>query len=118
MKDLKDAGDIADRVAMEIGEALLPMVPDTVADANSHDGTARRVTHYNAPTTNPGELTNGTDTVTAPAVTARTFHDDNSPGRTWAMIVGEDNVMMERIGTANAALPVSVHRRHGRVVRG
>ncbi len=26
---------------------------------------------------------------------------------TWAMIVGEDNVMMERIGDANAALPVA-----------
>lgn len=89
--DLKTATDVGEGVAMAVGGALLPTVPDTaVAD---HDGTARRVTHYDAVSELPAD---------APALMERTFYDNDSSGMTWSMIVGEANVARERIGTDDA----------------
>ncbi|MDE0097327.1 MAG: hypothetical protein OXS40_13330, partial [Gammaproteobacteria bacterium] len=92
--------DIASGVAMAVAGALEPNVPNTVADATTHDGTARRVNYYDVTTALPtgAEL---------PAVADRTSHGTNSLGRTWAEIVGEDNIMMERVGANNAAVPVA-----------
>ena len=87
--------DIGEGVAMAVGGALLPMVPDTVAD-----GTARRVTHYDDSSGN--ELP-----ADAPALMERTFYDNDSSGMTWAMIVGEDNVARELLGEDNAAVMVA-----------
>ena len=89
---LKDAGDVAKTVAMAVGQALLPTVPDTAQDATTHDGTPRRVT---------GDA--------LPATTARTAHAIDSNGMSWAMIVGEGNVMDKRIvvGTATRTVKAS-----------
>ena len=90
----KDKGE---EVAMAVGGALLPMVPDTVADAATHDGTARRVEHYATPAT----LVAVTD---LPNIDDRTFHDQDSRGMTWAMIVGEGNIRKERLGPDNIVM--------------
>ena len=87
-----------EEVAMAVGGALLPMAG---VNADTPDGTARRVEHYATPTT----LTAVTD---LPAVADRTFHDNNSRGMTWAQIVGAANVVMERVGASNAVR--SLHR--------
>ena len=100
MKDLKDADDISSGVAMAVAGALVP----TAADApgvTTPNGAATRVTHYGTATDLSGA------SPAPPAVSMRTSHAANSLGRTWKMIVGEDNIMMERIGTANASIPVA-----------
>ncbi len=77
------ARSIADMVGMHIAEALAP--------GTSRGGT--RIAH-------------GVD---APAETIEAGHKyvtDDHQGMTWLEIVGEDNVMMERIGASNAAVPV------------
>ena len=93
--DVKTPTDKGEEVAMAVGGALLPTVPDTVADATTHDGTARRVEHYATPTALSGATG-------LPAVEDRTFHDNDSSGMTWAEIVGAANIVMERVGTDNA----------------
>ena len=73
---------IGDGVAMAVGGALLP----TNTTEGSLDGTAVRVTHYDG--------TSGSEVpADAPAIADRTYHTHNSPGMTWAQIVGEANVM-------------------------
>ncbi|MXY66887.1 MAG: hypothetical protein F4206_09255 [Gammaproteobacteria bacterium] len=69
---------IADTVGMDIAETVSP---------GTSDGRAR-----------------GTLGATAPAntiVAGHKYETDDHQGMTWAMIVGEDNVMSERIGTGN-----------------
>ena len=85
-----------EEVARAVGGALLPMVPDTVADATTHDGTARRVEHYNTTSALTG--------ATPPAVGDRTSHAQDSSGMTWAMIIGEDSVVTERLGTISGSV--------------
>ncbi len=84
--DVKTAADRGEEVAMAIAMALGP--------TSNADGAGTRVTH---------------DT-TIPAATipeANKFSVNDATGMTWAMIVGEDNVMSERIGTDNAARMVA-----------
>ncbi|MYF98183.1 hypothetical protein F4212_03475 [Candidatus Poribacteria bacterium] len=96
---LKTPDDKAGEVAMAVAGALVPMVPNTVADTATHDGTARRVTPYVTMT--------AVNNATPPAVSERTSHGTNSLGRTWAMIVGEDNVMKARLGAITSGDLVS-----------
>ena len=91
---LKNEDDAAKAVAMAVGGALLPTVPDTADDAATHDGTARRVNYYSTEATLTG--------ATPPAVADRTFNAIDSNGRSWAMIVGESNVMDKRIVVGSA----------------
>ncbi len=90
-KKPKTAGDVAADVAKAVAGALAPTVPSTVVDATTHDGTALRVEHYATSTAVVGATS-------VPARADRTIHAHNSLGRYWAEIVGEDNIMMERLG--------------------
>ena len=84
--DVKTAADRGEEVAMAVAMALGPK--------SSTDGAGTRATH---------------DT-TIPAATipeANKFSTNDASGMTWAMIVGEDNVMSERIGTGNAVRMVA-----------
>lgn len=54
-----------------------------------------------------GSITPGTDFSGATTDATRMNDSSDIEAMTWAMIVGEDNVMMKRIGTNNAALPVA-----------
>lgn len=74
------AADRGKDVAEAIGQALFPMVADTAQDATTHDGTARRVSHYGTESALTG--------ASPPAVGDRTFDDNDSTGMTWAEIVG------------------------------
>ncbi|MYF98184.1 hypothetical protein F4212_03480 [Candidatus Poribacteria bacterium] len=98
---LKTPDDKAGEVAMAVAGALVPMVPNTVADTTTHDGTARRVEHYATVASLP------TLGGVRPNDEEHTFLGNNSIGRTWAEIAGKDNIMMERIGANNAAVPVA-----------
>ena len=79
--DVKTAADRGEDVAMAIAMALVPM--------SSTDGAGTRVTH-------------GAADPAATIPMANQFSVNDATGMTWAMIVGEDNVMSERIGTGNA----------------
>ena len=103
MENLKDAKDIGDGVAMAVEGALLPTAPD-LPGVPTPDGTAMRVTPY---------ATGGTALPTdAPIASARTFRMDNradvTTGMTWAMIVGEADIVMERLGVNRASIPLAL----------
>ena len=74
-------------VAMAIGGALGP--------TSATDGSGLRVNHLNAADTAP------------PAGNKSGVSMNDSTGMTWAQIVGEDNVMMSRIGADNASVPIA-----------
>ena len=96
---LKTPDDKAGEVAMAVAGALVPTV--TEAPGATADGTAMRVEHYATSASLP------TLGGVRPNDEEHTFLGNNSIGRTWAEIAGKDNIMMERIGANNAAVPVA-----------
>ena len=94
---LKTPDDKAGEVAMAVAGALVPTV--TEAPGATANGDAMRVTHY--------AIESDLTAATPPAVLERTSHGTNSLGRTWAMIVGEDNVMKARLGAITSGDLVS-----------
>ena len=84
--DVKTAADRGEEVAMAVAMALGPK--------SNTDGAGTRVMHD----------------ATIPAATipeANKFSTNDATGMTWAMIVGEDNVMGERTSTGNAVRMVA-----------
>ena len=84
--DVKIAADKGEEVAMAIAMAL--------GLTSRTDGAGTRVTH-------------GTTIPAATIPEANKFSTNDAAGMTWAMIVGEDNVMGERTGTGNAVRMVA-----------
>ena len=92
-------GSLARAVAMAVGEALGGMTTDDgiptaaagngLADTDVPDGIATTAA--------------GIPDMTVKGVTRK----KSAKGMTWGMVVGDDNIMMERIGGNNAALPVT-----------
>ncbi len=98
---------VAKKVAMDVAMALGPR--------SNLDGTGTRVSFGIAmPTEDNNDTVIGAlrefDSTSAdhnPVAKANKLDTDNHMGKTWAMIVGEDEVMMKRLGTANAEVPVA-----------
>ena len=86
---------VAKKVAMDVAMALGP--------TSNTDGTGLRVDFLTAvptdATTEVAALRNTTTGSENPVAKANKFTGDNHMGKTWAMIVGEDNVMKMRLGT-------------------
>ena len=87
---------VAKKVAMAVAMALGP-TSDT-------DGTPARVTpSATVPTAAPSGTRNTTGGSENPVAKANKLATDNHMGKTWAMIVGEANVMKMRLGTIDSS---------------
>ena len=92
---------VAKKVAMAVAMALGP--------TSSTDGTGARVffetaipTNATAAVSSRRNVSDPTSDDYNPVAKANKLTTDNHMGKTWAMIVGEDNIMMKRLGTLSA----------------
>lgn len=98
--DVKTAADKGEEVAMAVAMALGP--------TSNTDGAGLRVNFGNAvPTAAPTGTRDTTVGTENPVAKANKFATDNHMGMTWAMVAGEDNVMMKRLGNNNAEVPAA-----------
>ena len=99
--DMVTGGDDADPMGTpaSVGKSVAMAIAMALGPTSNTDGTGTRVTFGTvAPTAtvNPANLST-LRAATNPVAKANKFDTDNHLGKTWAMIVGEDNVMDKQI---------------------
>ena len=103
--DMVTGGEDADPMGTpaSVAKGVAQAVAMALAPTSNTDGTGTRVTFGTAvPTAAPTGTRDTTSGSENPVAKANKFTGDDHMGKTWAMIVGEDNVMKMRLGTITA----------------